>query len=120
MYRPVGTSSSELFVFDAETCSPALDSYKELAITGLESDVIEDVMDLDPHATGQLTNLEDTSMDGGESGGRQVELVQPARLQRRDAEICCGDSLQRGRRVRAHSVDARVHVQGPRHFPIWC
>ena len=61
MYRPVGTSSSELFVFDAETCSPALDSYKELAISGLESGVIEDVMDLDPHTTGQLTDLEDTS-----------------------------------------------------------
>ena len=47
------TSSSELFVFDAtcvfdvETCSPALDSYKELATTGLESGVIEDVMDLE-------------------------------------------------------------------------
>ena len=68
VHRPVGTSSSEPFVFDAtgvfgvETCTPALDSYKTLEITGLDSGLVEDVMDLDPHTTGKLSDSEDTSI----------------------------------------------------------
>ena len=65
VHRPVGTSSSEAFVFDAtgvfgvETCSTVVDSYSALNSTTLYSGALEEVFDMNP-STGAILY----SMDG--------------------------------------------------------
>ena len=60
VHRPVGTSSSEAFVFDAtgvfgvETCSTVVDSYSALESTTPTSGSLAGIMDLDPYTTGTL------------------------------------------------------------------
>ena len=70
VHRPVGTSSSDPFVFDAtgvfgvETCSTTLDSFSALTSTPLVSEnpyvskigTINDIVDLDPYTAGTLPN----------------------------------------------------------------
>ena len=60
IHRPVGTSSSEAFVFDAtgvfgvETCSTVIDSYSSLESTQTTSGTLAGMMDLDPYTVGTL------------------------------------------------------------------
>ena len=60
VHRPVGTSSSEAFVFDAtgvfgvETCSTVIDSYSSLDSTNPSSGTLAGMMDLDPSTVGTL------------------------------------------------------------------
>ena len=60
VHRPVGTSSSDPFVFDAtgvfgvETCSTVIDSFSALTSTLLSSGTLAGMMDLDPYTTGTL------------------------------------------------------------------
>ena len=60
VHRPVGTSSSEPFVFDAtgvfgvETCSTTIDSYSAVDSTAPTTGSLEGIMDLDPYTTGTL------------------------------------------------------------------
>ena len=60
VHRPVGTSSSEAFVFDAtgvfgvETCSTVIDSYSALESTQPSSGTLAGMMDLDPYTVGTL------------------------------------------------------------------
>ena len=62
VHRPVGTSSSEAFVFDAtgvfgvETCSTVIDSYSVLDSTQISSGTLAGMMDLDPYTVGTLPN----------------------------------------------------------------
>ena len=70
IHRPIGTSSSDPFVFDAtgvfgvETCSTVIDSYSALTSTPLVSEnpyssnigTIDDIVDLDPYTAGTLPN----------------------------------------------------------------
>ena len=62
VHRPVGTSSSEAFVFDAtgvfgvETCSAVVDTFSQLTSSSLSSGTLEGIMDLDPYTMGLLPN----------------------------------------------------------------
>ena len=62
VHRPVGTSSSEPFVFDAtgvfgvETCSAVIDSFTQLTSTQVNTGTLEGIMDLDPYTMGLLPN----------------------------------------------------------------
>ena len=98
VHRPVGTSSSTPFVFDAtgvfgvETCSTVVDSYASVTSTKVTSGSLAGIMDLNPftvgngggydgfgpvhdlHVAQQDWNV--CAVDCGESGGKQVEFVQ--------------------------------------------
>jgi len=60
IHRPVGTSSSEAFVFDAtgvfgvETCSTVVDSLSFLNSTSVFTGTVQGMMDLDPSTSGTL------------------------------------------------------------------
>ena len=60
IHRPIGTSSSDPFVFDAtgvfgvETCSTVIDSYSATDSTMLSTGTLAGIMDLDPYTTGTL------------------------------------------------------------------
>ena len=62
VHRPVGTSSSDPFVFDAtgvfgvETCSAVIDSFTQLTSTQVNTGTLEGIMDLDPYTMGLLPN----------------------------------------------------------------
>ena len=69
VHRPVGTSSSEPFVFDAtgvfgvETCSTVIDSYSALDSTNPSSGTLAGIMDLDPSTVGTLPSAAETYLE---------------------------------------------------------
>ena len=62
VHRPVGTSSSDPFVFDAtgvfgvETCSTVIDSYSALDSTEITTGSLAGIMDLNPFTSGYLSS----------------------------------------------------------------
>ena len=69
VHRPVGTSSSEAFVFDAtgvfgvETCSTTIDSYSAVDNTPLSSGTVDAMLDLDPFTIGTLPNAAESFLE---------------------------------------------------------
>ena len=69
IHRPVGSSSSTEFVFDAtgvcgvETCSAVLDSYASLTGSETQQGEIEDAMNLDPVSIAKLDKLVGTNIE---------------------------------------------------------
>ena len=69
VHRPVGTSSSTPFVFDAtgvfgvETCSTVVDSYAALDSSSVSTGSLAGIMDLDPFTTGFLASGSDTFVE---------------------------------------------------------
>ena len=69
IHRPVGSSSSTEFAFDAtgvfgvETCSAVLDSYASLTGSETQQGEIEDAMNLDPVSIAKLDKLVGTNIE---------------------------------------------------------
>ena len=69
IHRPVGTSSTDPFVFDAtgvfgvETCSTVIDSFSDISSTSPLSGAIEDLMDLNPFTIVTMPALKGTFIE---------------------------------------------------------